>query len=403
MGLRRFVFPFVLCGVVASSQADVVSEATHGNAGLRVKIVGVDQGQEVSGTNVNFTAWLEAFIPQNPVAPFYHGVYAEELRIKIGETVVYHAVHPAQSVPQVRPVRFASTHFQNGSTVPVEVKAKLACFMWSGYPPVQVVQHRIEVTTTANLVSYNQSLSLATHEEYVEGVGYVFNGAPAGLNYSFSALMGALGAKNILSANQHLTMPSSGLVNEFNETELRYALRSDTVFIAFTHGEATGIRASYDDSNSDNGDEHLTWSEISAVPRFANVPRNLVLAYACHTLTAGGAPVAAFGVNATNRAYTGFADRVYAAADVANGNDLVLLSMHSDYVVTLLAAKHTIQEALSIANSEYPPQSSINGKQFYDLPMQIGSGSDVMMRLFNVYAEDSTKLALWRNQWYCLP
>lgn len=402
MGLRRFVFLVALCGVVASSPADVVGEGTHGNAGLRVKIVGVNQGQEVSGTNVNFTAWLEAFIPENPVAPFYHGVYAEELRIKIGETVVYHAVHPAQSVPQVRPVRFASTHFQNGSTIPVEVKAKLACYTWAGYPPVQVVQYHLEVTTTANLVSYNQSLSLATHEEYVQGVGYVFESVPDGFDYSYSALLGALSARDVLGLNKHLAMPAGGAVNEFNETELKVALGSDTVFIGFTHGETTGIRASYSDGNAGNGDEHLTWSELATVLRTTSVLRNLVLAYACSTLAAGAAPAQSLGVSGTDRAYAGFALSVYSVVQPPNLDDRVSLHLHMSYVITALISGLTIDEAIDDANTLYVPVV-LSGKINVPHPMQLSADSDKLMRLFYVYAEDKAKLALWRSSWYCLP
>ncbi|MCW5941760.1 MAG: hypothetical protein KIS66_05990 [Fimbriimonadaceae bacterium] len=66
---RRVGYWALALGASVLCPADVVQESTYGNAGFRVKIAGVNQGQEVTGTNVNFSAVLESYIPPNPPPP----------------------------------------------------------------------------------------------------------------------------------------------------------------------------------------------------------------------------------------------------------------------------------------------------------------------------------------------
>lgn len=402
-GLTKVV-GFLVWSVVLSgiAFADHQAEQTNSSRGLRVKLLGLSPDDEVTGTNVNFTIALEAFAPSNPQAPHYAVVAFDELKIYIEDTLVYSVTRsPGVSVPTSKAVRFASTYFEHGTEVELKAVAKLGCYNFGTpppFPPPLVLADTITTTLTMNVETRNRATVLATHEDLNKDDEYVFTASPGAPQYSYVAKQGAMAALDILGVNKHQVVPSAyGDLNQVvGEDVLLGYLQADNYLFAFTHGDSSMIRASFDDQGSGNGDEELTWSEIASAGRTTSTGRNLALLYACSALDGGSSMKAALGISGPNRAAAGFTVPVWSAWDDENGIE-VLLNNHSTLVLTWLVAGKTIGEAVLHANETYSPRDA-DGEL-----TEMAIEGDAYTRSHYVYAEDSTKLNAWRNQWYCLP
>lgn len=234
-------------------------------------------------------------------------------------------------------LRFASTHFPDGSTITFKFEAWDAATGGTGDPTIDGTK-----TTEA----YNKGLSWATHEEVnqqTQQLEYIAN--PTLPQYCAAAYIGAKQAWDYLknSMNHQDMFPANkDNTNVQLEPDIAAPLKTKTFIFGFTHGWSTGIAASYDNGSSSGGhdDDVLTWANVASYvagvsPNLRTAPPiNMVIMYACSTCAGGSAAGSnAFGttvggVKIDNRAYMGLDDTVWSVV-ISNLNLKRMCTTHS--------------------------------------------------------------------------
>lgn len=302
-----------------------------------------EAGFKISGTNVNLAfaamaqtaeysgsepwaeatlVWIEAKVGDSP----WH-------RWEVGETGGGEGQDPPGTVwvNVGKGARFASTHFQDGASIPVQVKAAFTLER-PGFG------QSFEVSSSINVEAYNRALCWGTDEDWNGSAYYRPNP-----EQPLTPPLVATEAFNLLYADElpalrHTLFPASAYgsaVKELQEDELEAEMDKATLYVAMTHGAGspavgnTGLRSSYDDGNAANGDDELLWAEIGGYvarthtpPSLTTTPLpNMSLVWACANSNGLAQAAAAFGmVGRPNAAHAGFEGPV--AAKLAIGAKL---------------------------------------------------------------------------------
>lgn len=384
-----------------------------------------EAGFKVSGTNVNLTfetvvenaaysgqdpwstgevMWLEAKIGDSP---WHHWTAADGWIGGGGD-----GQDPPGTVVDefAKGARFASTHFNHGASILVQVKAGFTLY------DQQMGGMGVIVEASISVDAYNEVLSWGTDEDL--GPNGFFRPNPEPL---LSPPLVAREAFALLYPDEyvglkHLKYPAStagDAVKELQEDELEAEMDKATLYVTVTHGAGNpevgniGLRSSYDDGNAANGDDELTWAEIAGYvsrvhtpPTTQTVPLpNMSLVWACANHSGLDAAASAFGmVGRPNAAHAGFEQSV--AARLFNMGRQSL-ARHTEAVLNELRRGKRLKDAVETANNDWPPQAYPISDPPTSIEMKIRG--DAWSRLVNVYvseAEGETLFVELKDSWY---
>ncbi len=377
----------------------------------------------VSGTNVNFgisvaagpeVAWASpSFKPSGYQG--YNRFRLTSVVLKIGGTTVFSGSNGA-SVPfadgLTRNVRYASTHFNDGESVDIELDAtaELTCEPDPNSsdavpPPYNLVCPTLKIQN----VMYNKGLTLATKEECYpkphfvldpmgqpveRPAGYYVDNPPLPDGYAQISQDAMPAARSALGTAKHTILNSS---NFLSESELQPLLKQATCFFGFTHGETTNFRATQDNKlyffGTPNEVQNYVQSGRTALPF------NMVVMHACETVGGSGnlswqAP-AAFQLTAAqpskipNKAYAGFTAVVWSLT-----HKNFPLNEHAEVVYQQLVSGKTVKAAVDEANRKVIPQSKSG------LPLLMIPKGDPYAKIVNVYLDSSEWTKERDSQWF---
>jgi hypothetical protein len=421
---------------VCTAEDPLVKEETRSHDGwkcrLRISVtasphVVVAGGGEVliSGTNVNFAITADfppLTSPPDPPGRTWNHTFIDNLKSRIGNEPASPIEWQPGEVPKPgdppgppgvgHEVRFARTHFGDGSTIQIWLEGK---FRVVDDDPEDSDQDTFSIELPLKV--YNKAILLATVEEYVPGYDppYVKQGQPGWPGAMFSAAAAAaipLVEALLLGAGPMKHSKIDGHPSDartWKESDgpnrLDQQMRWPTLFFAFTHGETTNFRSSYAGPPPDPplvGDDRLVFSPAagSEVATYVSAQRdvpvhNLVIMEGCSTLSSSTSYEApkAFNVvvssseNYPNRGYAGFTSPVHYQLLHPQGENL---EKHAERLFTRLSQGDRLQWALwrtqgdnraGPVDPDYKEPKSVNAGTSIAMVVR----GDPYARLVNVY------------------
>jgi len=362
-----------------------------------------EKDAKVSGTNVNW-----AFrVNWGSVAGYSGGTWDQvsiiHLKVQCDDLNETFIPAPGPQGPTLsKTIRFASTHFNDDSTITFTIKGKLDLVdLDNGMGSKQV-----EFTHTATLVAYNKGLTLATKEEYWDPPvdnstdpptdrpkGYWIESPQFPDGYAQASQDAMPSARSALTTAKHTILNSS---NFLSESELAPLLKQATCFFGFTHGETTNFRASQTDQLYFSGNPNEVANYVQS--NRTALPFNMVVMHACNTVGASGngswqAP-AAFQVATipgviADKAYAGFTASVWSLTQKNFS-----LSKHAEIVYQQLVAGKTIKYAVDAANKKVIPKVKSGS------PLFMVVKGDPYSKIVNVYLNSGEWTKERDSQWF---
>ncbi|MCW5943169.1 MAG: hypothetical protein KIS66_13120 [Fimbriimonadaceae bacterium] len=307
--LGRFLIGLCLGTVgVASAFADPYGTARRDMSNKRLEVAVSSAlptfpltaaGVPVSGTNVTVAA--RASVVESGLEPWqWEAEWTDVLVVAFSFTIGGESVGTEIPYPgtdeHVDFVRFASTHFPDGTSLPLTVTA---LFRLQGYQnglPVETYEY---LETTAVVTVHNKGLAWATTEEYLEKPypHYVVVD-PASPGPALTSRRGAEAANATFAAANHSVLNANANLQQTTESQLATMLKTATYVLAMTHGEPTNVRSSaYDQLHFAFAPNQTT--EVRGyvtTDRTAPLP-NIVVMHACKTMVNLYHAPYAFGVH----------------------------------------------------------------------------------------------------------
>lgn len=312
----------------------------------------------VSGTNVTVAA--RASVVASGLEPWRWGGFewTNVLAVAFSFTIGGHSVGTEIPFPgtdeHVDSVRFASTHFPDGTSLPLTVATLFRLQGWQNGLPVETYEY---LETTAVVTVHNKGLTWATREEWdtsqdpdafvVPNPEWSDGAAPV-------ARAGAQAANATFAATNHSVLNPNANLQQTTESQLATMLKTATYVLAMTHGEPTNFRSSAYDQL------HFAFApnQTSEVRDYVKTGRtapspNIVVMHACKTMVNTYHAPYAFDVHdidpngtITNRAYAGYTAKVMERS--INGQRA--LDEHAAHLYGKLALGWTIRSAIESAN-----------------------------------------------------
>ncbi len=406
-------------------------EGTGWNATLKIVVTQSDhakaQGNNllVTGTNINIVV-TSSFVN---VVPLPNEPQFNWVKLKIGQ-IGDDPIKTWENVktsPVSHDVRFASTHFTDGSTQNIILEGQFHGWTTDN-PPVEVTE---TFTATLPVVIYNKALALTTVESWIPPIVAADPGhysKPGDSDYPNPPLVPDT-AKRIVddaitkltgTAMKHTLVPENGDGRNWREFQgpaaLCEAMTLATLFFACTHGEmnvttAGHWRASHTDVltfSPANANDVKTYVTTKPDLSLRNVPDyTLAMFYACETLNNSSNNPRAFQLKPDiptypNKGYAGFANRVHYLLHSPTGETL---DEHSKLVLQYMAEGMPLQVALDqVQLKNSPPKRKVpmaDNPPYGQLYMIVRG--DPYARIVNVYLKKEdydTVSAEVRNSWF---
>lgn len=252
------------------------------------------QGQKVSGTAVEFGLRLKMLPSANFEAqPQITGIVAQSVKISmnggLGELLNEEGEWDTEMDFEPR-FRFASTVFDHGQTINIEVE----------------IQYVLESATTSYPKTYQHTYTVTAHN-VLQNLGNNRNNAvPPVYDANFEADANATTtAADAKLKPAHQVIPGATATNETKATIIERLLQA-TVFCASTHGDTVSLK----DSDSSEDVSFQFMGQRLAEKALAGIPKlNLVALWACSAGSDNAANYLGVG-NSNNRALVGFTQDV---------------------------------------------------------------------------------------------
>lgn len=363
----------LVCAGGAGAMASDPYGANHlilDNVRLDVWVCSYDTGasvpfvpnQPVSGTNVNTSVRASAGLSGTFPSSWeivYTSWYLVSYEYTIGGHSVGTTLAPMVDEKSDR-VRFASTHFPDGTQLPLTVSAQ---FYLEGIDEEGMIVEDLRVVeATAVVTVHNKGLTWATKEEVTTALGFHVPPTEYPDGYAPASRRGAHAANGSFLESNHAVLNQDSNVQTTTEAQLANWLKTATYILGFTHGEPTNVRSSQSDQLFFNY-APLQMSEIRGyVTNGRTVPLpNIVVMHACETLAQTYHAPFAFAVhdidpNITyvNRAYAGYPVVVWSLGYKGN----FAIDVHAEAVYRYLREGLVLSKAVEQANAQFPQQSS---------------------------------------------
>lgn len=344
--------------------------------------------QPVSGTNVNTSVRASAGLSGTFPTTWeivYTSWHLVSYEYTIGGNSVGTTLAPMVDEKSDR-VRFASTHFPDGTQLPLTVSAQ---FYLEGFDEEGMIVEDLRVVeATAVVTVHNKGLTWATKEEVTTALGYHVPPTEYPDGYAPASRRGAHAANGSFLESNHAVLNQDTDVQNTTEAQLANWLKTATYILGFTHGEPTNVRSSQSDQLFFNYVPNQVSEIRGYVTNGRTVPLpNIVVMHACETLAQTYHAPFAFAVHGidpnetlTNRGYAGYTTVVWSYGYSGN----FTIDQHASLLYALLAGGLNLKQAVDTTNE------TILGKSGSGSPLAMLWRGDRYARIKQVYRPQDT-------------
>lgn len=405
MALRSILCLCALFLYVSAQAQTGITQTTDRNAAVNLSSGADLLTDQVSGTNVNYTATADISIDTT-------GAWSNDLwwtEGSLSDVVISIQDQDLTVTPPINGnhyvVRFASTHFPDGTALNLKIRATAHLSRTVNGSVVDSTS--LSINAYRSITVTNKVLTEITNPADDSDPGNPFNSITG---ESATGQLVSANVRPVFQSMNHATNPGT-LDKEMtlakrtvdvaapNTEALETLMGKCTVFFGFTHGEPQGF---LDSRGFDSKQDLVDWPAVgqySVVNRASGIPpNNMAILYSCSTAQAGQTTIMAkFDMPSpplyTDRAYVGFMDLL--STELMDGDSLAL---NAEALINKLAAGEPISQAVAEADSEYQPKNAST-----NLAMNATVFGDQKARLINVYfsaSEWNTVTAAQRQNWY---
>lgn len=364
---------------------------------IQASVGGLVNDQNVSGTNINFNTSYMAFSPiwvSEPGPEDITNAVLSSFQVTINDEPVQNWSYPTPSPSGMAVaggfVRFASNHFAHNDTITIKARGTFL-LQNKSHAGSQIFDGAETVTKTITVKAYNRHSVFANFFDY--------NGQETDPNDEDKAAWprkkaaeeadAAFNSTALKHSRVQVPPPYNTMVFPLTHS----ALTNSTVWLAYGHGTALDIR--------DSGNNALSWSTVanqvalkSAIPGY-----NLVMLYACETLTNPNDAPSAFGITGSSgsvlpdRGFVGFNE-----AMITHGFDIhsnLTIRDHSAHVIDNLKNGKTLSAAVIAADGFSPVYKFKPGVDTIPSITDTIVKGDGNMRMHNVYGGADNWFSSW--------